>query len=157
MSFLSLSYVNFRNLKDTTLDLGYPEVFLIGKNGQGKTNFLEALYISSYGSSFKNVQESQIITEGAPFYSIKSLYKESEEVNYNIHISYNKGKKEIEKDMKKIDRKKLVGSIPCILFYTSDIEFVNGSLARKRFFFLINVFLCMIKIIYRCYTLIQRY
>lgn len=135
MSFLSLSYINFRNLKDATLNLGYPEVFLIGKNGQGKTNFLEALYVSSYGNSFKSTQESQMMTKGTSAYSIRSLYKESEEVSYNIRVSYNRGKKEIEKDMKKIDRKELVSSVPCILFYISDIDFASGNAARKRFFF----------------------
>ena len=135
MSFLSISYVNFRNLKDASVNIGYPEVFIVGKNGQGKTNFLEALYISSYGASFKSMVETQIPTKGAFNYSVKTLYKKSDEVSYNISVSYDKNKKEIQKDMKKIDRKELVSTIPCILFYTSDIEFVNGSQLRKRFFF----------------------
>ncbi len=135
MSFLSFSCVNFRNLKNATINIGYPEVFLVGKNGQGKTNFLEALYISAYGASFKNSTEMQIVKEGERSYSIRSLYKESDDISHNLFVQFNRGKKEFQKDMKKIDRKELVSTVPCILFYTSDIEFVNGSQTRKRFFF----------------------
>lgn len=135
MSFLSISYNNFRNLKDATLNIGYPEVFLVGKNGQGKTNFLEALYVSSYGLSFKSLSEAKIATNNSTFYNVRALYKTSEQVSHNIFISYNKGKKEIQKDIKKINRQELINTVPCILFYTSDIDFVSGSQARKRFFF----------------------
>ncbi|MGP1439271.1 MAG: DNA replication/repair protein RecF [Treponema sp.] len=135
MSFLSISYFNFRNLKNTSINIAYPEVFLVGKNGQGKTNFLEALYISSYGSSFKVIPESHIVTNGNNGYRIKTLYKESNEITHDISIIYNKNKKEIYKDMKRIDRKELVRTIPCILFYNSDIDFVTGTQVRKRFFF----------------------
>ena len=135
MSFLSISYFNFRNLKNTNVNIAYPEVFLVGKNGQGKTNFLEALYISSYGSSFKTMPESHISTTGTNNYKIKTLYKENNDITHDISVTYNKNKKEIYKDMKRIDRKELVSTIPCILFYNSDIDFVTGSQVRKRFFF----------------------
>ena len=94
MSFLSISYFNFRNLKNTSINIAYPEVFLVGKNGQGKTNFLEALYISSYGSSFKTMPEYGIPTVGTNSYKIKTLYKESNDVTHDISVTYDKNKKE---------------------------------------------------------------
>lgn len=134
MPFLSVSYVNFRNLKNSIVDISYPEIFLVGKNGQGKTNFLETLYISSYGNSFKAKAESQIPAIGNTEYSVRALYKESEKVSHNISITYKKGKKEILKNLKKINRQELINTIPCILFYSSDIDFITGEQSRKRFF-----------------------
>ena len=63
MPFLSASFYNFRNLENATVDISSPEVFLVGKNGQGKTNFLEALYVSSYGTSFRTRSLAQICTK----------------------------------------------------------------------------------------------
>ncbi len=53
MRFRSLRCYNFRNLENAEIDLAAPEVFLVGENGQGKSNFLEAVYLLCYGSSFR--------------------------------------------------------------------------------------------------------
>ncbi|MGA2477912.1 MAG: AAA family ATPase, partial [Spirochaetia bacterium] len=45
MGFERLRFFNFRNLKDRELALGAREVFLVGENGQGKTNLLEAVHL----------------------------------------------------------------------------------------------------------------
>ena len=63
MPFLSLSLYNFRNLRNDKIDLSSKEVFFIGENGQGKSNLLESLYYSAYGSSFRTHTDSQIIKE----------------------------------------------------------------------------------------------
>ena len=60
MPFLSISLYNFRNLEDKAIDLSAPEVFLVGQNGQGKTNLLEALYLAAYGNSFRTRNEAEI-------------------------------------------------------------------------------------------------
>ena len=52
MPVLSISYVNFRNLANSSIDLLSKEVYFVGENGQGKSNLLESIYYSAYGSSF---------------------------------------------------------------------------------------------------------
>ena len=74
MPFLSLSTYNFRNLKNDKIDLLSKEVYFVGENGQGKSNLLEALYYSAYGSSFRTHTDSQIIKNGESNFSINSLY-----------------------------------------------------------------------------------
>ena len=60
MIFKSLGTVSFRNLADAGVDTEGKDVFLVGKNGQGKTNFLEALYFSAYASSFRGVRDMEL-------------------------------------------------------------------------------------------------
>ena len=53
MRFLRVWTNLYRNLESGWIDLDAEEVFLVGENGQGKTNLLEALYALCYGSSFR--------------------------------------------------------------------------------------------------------
>lgn len=135
MPFLSLSTYNFRNLKNDKIDLLSKEVYFVGENGQGKSNLLEALYYSAYGSSFRTHTDSQIIKNGESNFSINSLYSNEKENIQHIKLIYDKGKKLIEKNGKRIhDRKELVNTIPCVLFCHSDMEFATGDPECRRFF-----------------------
>ncbi|MGI6437684.1 MAG: AAA family ATPase [Sphaerochaeta sp.] len=53
MRFCTITTNQFRNLKEEPLEVDASKVLLIGPNGQGKTNLLEALYTLCYGSSFR--------------------------------------------------------------------------------------------------------
>ena len=135
MPFLSVSLYNFRNLKNSTIDLSSSEVFLVGQNGQGKTNLLEALYLASYGNSFRTRNESEIYKKNTNEYSIRVLFKENEERSHRISIISKEKKKIIEKNLKKIhDRKDFISTIPCILFCHDDLDFAVGLPERRRFF-----------------------
>lgn len=135
MPFLSLSLCNFRNLKNDSLNLSSKEVFFVGENGQGKSNLLESLYYASYGSSFRTHLESQIIKEGEQNFSVGVLYQNQEQNTQQIRVIYDKGKKYIEKNGKRIhDRKELINTIPCVLFSHSDMKFATGEPEHRRFF-----------------------
>ena len=132
MAFTSLCTASFRNLADAKINIAAKEVFLIGKNGQGKTNFLEALYYCSYASSFRGVKDSEIVRQGeTSFSAIAEL-----SLNRHILIKTENAKKNIMLDGKKIlDRKDLLRIIPTIIFCHEDMEFVCGSQERRRWFF----------------------
>lgn len=135
MPFLSISLCNFRNLKNDLIDLSSKENFFVGENGQGKSNLLEALYYSAYGSSFRTHIDSQIITYGKNNFGLSSLYLNEKESTQQIKIIYDNGKKQIEKNGKKIhDRKELINTIPCVLFCHSDMKFATGEPEYRRFF-----------------------
>ena len=70
MPFLSLSLFNFRNLQSGKIDLFSKEIYFVGENGQGKTNILEALYYSAYGSSFRTHIDAQVIKNGETKFSV---------------------------------------------------------------------------------------
>lgn len=135
MPFLSVSFTNFRNIVDSTIDLLSKEVYFVGENGQGKSNILESLYISAYGASFRTRNDCDIVREGQSDYSIRSIFRDKSERTNSIFILYKNGKKRIEKNAKPLfDRKELVDTIPCVLFSHDDLDFAAGSPDRKRFF-----------------------
>ncbi len=136
MPFLNLSLCNFRNLKNDKIDLFSKEVYFVGENGQGKSNLLESLYYTAYGSSFRTHLDSQLIKKGEENFSLFSFYKNDESENsQQIRIFYDKGKKSIEKNGKKIhDRKEIINTIPCVLFCHNDLKFATGEPEFRRFF-----------------------
>ncbi|MBI9103550.1 MAG: DNA replication/repair protein RecF [Spirochaetales bacterium] len=133
MGFRFLKTYNFRNLKDAKIPLPARTIYLVGENGQGKSNFLEAIHLLCFGSSFRTKVDKLIIThEKKEMAIIGLLEKEQENVRINFKFS---GKKQIEVNGKKIkDRKELLYNTPCILFCHEDIGFVKGSPDRKRWF-----------------------
>lgn len=135
MPFLSISSYNFRNLENKAINLSAPEVFLVGQNGQGKTNLLEALYLSSYGTSFRTKNETELYKKGTDEYSLHVLFKENEDRSHKISVISKNKKKIIEKNLKRIhDKKDFISTIPCILFCHDDLHFAIGSPERRRFF-----------------------
>ena len=85
MPFLSLTAVNFRNLNSKNMDLSSKEVYFTGENGQGKSNILEALYYSAYGSSFRTHNDAEIIKNGEDAMSLRTIFREE---NGNTHTTY---------------------------------------------------------------------
>lgn len=147
MPVLSVSFFNYRNLADSTINLLSKEVYFVGENGQGKSNILESIYMSAYGNSFRTRIDSDIVKNGEKSFSIKTLYKNESNQTDSISIVFENGKKRIEKNLKKIqDRKQLINTMPCVLFNHEDLEFVTGEPERKRFF--IDQCLSMYDILY---------
>jgi DNA replication and repair protein RecF len=134
VSFTSLKTAAFRNLVDGETDIGGKDVFLVGENGQGKSNFLEALYFCSYASSFRSVQDKDLVRTGEKDCSAalaldNSLYS-------SVSVSIREGKKNIFLAGKRIeDRKELLSVAPAIVFCHEDMEFVAGNPERRRWFF----------------------
>jgi DNA replication and repair protein RecF len=139
--FKSLRTVLFRNLADAETDVSGKDIFLVGENGQGKTNFLEALYFCSYASSFRGVKDGDIARTDVPearqnFSAAAELSAADGVFGKTILVKYEKSRKSIVLDGKKIeDRKDLLETVPCVVFCHEDMEFVSGSQERRRWFF----------------------
>jgi DNA replication and repair protein RecF len=160
MKFLKLCFTNFRNVKSKEIQLEAPEVFFIGKNGQGKTNFLEAVYLLCYGSSFRTKLDRRLINKDAEQCIIKGLLKDDDGLMRERVIRFdNNAKKEITLDSKKIDdRKEFLKDMPCILFSHEDMGFVKGTPEKKRWFMdqTLSLFNPLFIDLFRNYNLILR-
>ena len=61
MILKKISILNYRNIREATLELSPKMNCLIGQNGVGKTNFLDAVYYLSFCRSAFNPIDSQVI------------------------------------------------------------------------------------------------
>jgi recF protein len=144
MFFSSLRTTSFRNLADAEVFTGAKDVFLVGENGQGKTNFLEALYFCAYASSFRAVHDGELarawtcdnafLKDGEKDFSAQ--VKIAQSANDEILVKFEKGKKSVFINGKRsIDRKEMLSIAPSIVFCHEDMDFVSGSPERRRWFF----------------------
>ena len=134
MLFSSLRTAAFRNLLDTEISTNAKDVFLIGENGQGKTNLLEALHFCAYASSFRTARDSEIARNGEKDFSAE--VKIAQSVNDKITVKFEKGKKLVFINGKRAEgRRELLSIAPAIVFCHEDMEFVSGSPERRRWFF----------------------
>jgi DNA replication and repair protein RecF len=135
----SLRTAAFRNLSDAVIETSAKNIFLVGENGQGKTNFLEALYFCSYASSFRGACDSDIAQSEKKDFSasLTTANMPSEKsICGEVLVKFDKGKKSVFIDGKKTeDRKELLSIVPCVVFCHEDMEFVAGSPERCRWFF----------------------
>ena len=134
--FLSVRSYNFRNLINSRLSTDARNIYLIGENGQGKSNFLELIYLLCFGGSFRTRQDELLITQGKEDMMVEGTFLDKNSQQNTISLKLEKEHKEIRQNGKVVaDRKDLIENIPCIVFKHEDIYFVNGSPERRRLFF----------------------
>lgn len=136
MRFFSIKTHNFRNLANQEVVLKGKNIVLFGQNGQGKTNFLETVYLLCFGSSFRTKREREIIKQDENETALFGSYGDAKDSDNSIALSVKDGKKIIRHNGKVVkDRKELIQQIPCIIFAHDDIEFVKGPPEKRRWFF----------------------
>ena len=74
MILKKLSIINYRNIREATMELSPRLNCLIGNNGQGKTNFLDAVYYLSFCRSAFNPIDSQVIMHDQDFFMLEGDY-----------------------------------------------------------------------------------
>ncbi|MDT4762454.1 DNA replication/repair protein RecF [Sphaerochaeta sp. PS] len=136
MVFTEIQAVQFRNLCPEAVPVNKRQVFLIGSNGQGKTNFLEAIYTLCYGSSFRSAQMRELAQHGQKAFRLSGKYLGEDGLLHSLVLEFQDTKRKVLLDGREIkDRKELIYNIPCIVFSHDDIAFVRGEPEQRRRFF----------------------
>ncbi|MGO9411266.1 MAG: DNA replication/repair protein RecF [Spirochaetia bacterium] len=137
MGFERLRFFNFRNLRDAEVELGAPEIHLVGGNGQGKTNLIEAVHLLCLGSSFREKREAAFLRNPDEQMGLHGRYRSAEtgEMTFSLLSSPEK-KKELRINEKQIlDRRDLLSAVLCVSFVQQDMGFISGPPEERRRFF----------------------
>jgi DNA replication and repair protein RecF len=134
MFFSYITTGGFRNLTDSKIDTRGKDIFLVGTNGQGKSNFLEAVYFCSYASSFRNSKDYEIVCRGK-----KECFVKADFFDENLLTIISSKKKSIKLNNKNVNRKDVISLVSCIVFCHEDLDFISGSFDRRRWFFDQNI------------------
>ena len=136
MRLLNLELRNFRNLKDTGLDFSPAVNLITGRNSQGKTNLLEAVYLFCLGRSFRSSNRSDMISFGKDHLFLKAEVQGDTGVSETIEVGMERnGDRRIKVNGARVDRfSDVIGKVPGVLFTAGDVELVAGSPSARRSF-----------------------
>ena len=135
MNVESIRLINFRNYTDALVELNENTNIFVGKNAQGKTNLLEAIYICATGKSFRTNKDKELINfdKKAAYIGAKVKVDNKEKL---IEIKYDlKGQKRIK--LNKIELKsqrELDSGINVVIFSPEDLKIVKGGPIERRSF-----------------------
>jgi len=136
MRFTELRTHQFRNLANERIPVDNRQVFLIGNNGQGKTNLLEAIYTLCYGSSFRTAQLKELAAHSQKAFKIEGTFVDDSQYVHRLVLEWKDSKRTVFLDGREVqDRKELIYNIPCIVFSHDDIFFIKGEPEQRRRFF----------------------
>lgn len=134
MILQKISIINYKNIHTAKLDFSSKINCLIGNNGEGKTNLLDAVYYLSFcHSSFTNI-DSQVMSHGQDFFVIEGDYATENGEIENIYVGMKRGKAKHFRRNKKDYRKfsQHIGLIPLIFVSPSDSILVEGGGEERR-------------------------
>ena len=130
MILQKLSVINYKNIAEATLEFSPKINCMIGQNGVGKTNVLDAIYYLSFCHSANNPIDSQVIRHGAEFFVLEGNY----EGDLHIYCGMKKGVKKHFKRNKKEYRRlsEHIGLIPIVVVSPSDTLLIEGGSEERR-------------------------
>lgn len=136
MRIESISLLNYRNLREVSIALSPKINCLIGSNGMGKTNLLDAVYYLSFCKSAVNATDSSNIMHDEPFFMLQGHYMSDSGIGQEVSCGLKRGEKKAFKlNGKNYDRlSDHIGSIPLVMVSPADNELIaGGSEERRRF------------------------
>lgn len=130
-----IKITDFRNYKSAEADFSRKKNIIIGENAQGKTNFIEAIYLCAFSRSFRTNRMTELIRLGEKKTRIIAE-AESEEIEKNIDITLlDNGRKIIKKNGKILrNATELLNNLVVVVFSPEDLGIIKYSPERRRNF-----------------------
>jgi DNA replication and repair protein RecF len=131
----SIKLSNFRNYENGEINFSEGVNILYGENAQGKTNLLEAAYISGTTKSHKGSKDREIILFGKEEAHIQTNVKKKDAVfRIDLHLKKSRSKGIAINQIPIKKAYDLFGILNIIFFSPEDLNIIkNGPSERRRF------------------------
>lgn len=140
MKITSVELKNFRNYKSEKVFFDGKTNSLCGKNAQGKTNLIEAIFFACIGKSFRTNKEKQLISWGESQSKIiinaENQFRKKK-IEVNIFLNSKKSVKLDDIVIRRIGD--VLGEIPIVFFSPDELKLVKESPDERRKFMNIDI------------------
>lgn len=130
-----LHLTQFRNYAEANLRFCQGINCLVGTNGSGKTNLLDAIHFLAFTRGFRSSQDKMAMQDGEEFFfNGGTLYKQG--VKQEVYVNFVKGKgKKVLVNQKQVDKmSEHIGKIPLVAVLPNDTDLINGAATERRRF-----------------------
>jgi DNA replication and repair protein RecF len=132
----SIELRNFRSYKKRRFDFESQGNLIIGANGSGKTNLLEAIAYTSIGKSIRYHSDLDLITKDQDFFAIDASFETDLQSMLKIQLSYSPNRKLLKlNDQVSRQLSSLVSAVKVIYCAPDDMQLINGSPRIRRQYF----------------------
>ena len=133
MFIKNLALKNFRNYSDIELNFNSNKILIIGKNAQGKTNLLEAIYYLSTLDSLRAKTDNELVKWNTDFCSIKASIKKFDvDIDLEIYINPPNRKKLKVNGLNKNKSSDFISNISTVCFTVNDMLLLRGAPDDRR-------------------------
>ena len=135
MILTNLSLQNFRSYKKQSFEFTANTTLVIGNNGVGKTNLLEAVFLLATGRSFRAEKDEQMVFYGQEFGRVTGKIhlggEKSATSEVGLAVILTQPKRFL---VNNVPKRKLdfIGQLRCVLFRPEDIDLILGSPSTRR-------------------------
>ena len=124
---------NFRNL-DGRIHCGKNLNIIFGENGQGKTNWLEAIYLLATTKSFKTARLQEAIKFAEELAIVRGNVHQGEHIDRVLQVALEGNTKSLSVNNKKETVARFLGQLHAVVFNSDELEIVRGNPdARRKF------------------------
>lgn len=128
-----LGLKNFRNYSDTDISFSKNKILFVGKNAQGKTNLLEAVFYLSSLDSLRAKSDSELIKWNSDICNIQAdIEKFGIDVSLEINLPAQGRKKLKVNGLTKNKFSEFISNISTVCFTTSDLLLLRGTPEDRR-------------------------
>jgi DNA replication and repair protein RecF len=125
-----LELQEFRNIAGLELALEAPRILVVGRNGEGKSNLLEAVELLGSLRSHRSSNDRELIRHGQPVSRLRTLSSAGDWLELELR---QRGGRLVRRNGKTLERQhELLGSLRCVSFSALDLELVRGEPAQRR-------------------------
>jgi DNA replication and repair protein RecF len=128
---------NYRNFADQVVELPPQGAAIIGDNGQGKTNFLEAIYYLEIFRSFRGAPDEQLVRFGEDVFRVEAELRDAEGRERTLAAAFERRRKRKKVTVNGAEPERLadaLGGVGAVIFSPSDVEIVAGGPGERRRF-----------------------
>lgn len=128
-----LELKNYRNYEDCEVDFTCNKTILVGKNAQGKTNLLEAIYYLATLSSIRTTSDAELISWNKEYTRLKAeVTKYDSKIKLDIFINPPKPKLLKVNNLKKNKYFEFLSNIVVVIFSVADLLLLRGNPSDRR-------------------------